>query len=154
MLYLLPLLLNYHHYYVSEAMPEFFGFAIEGGAAADHGPELPSELAAQVAECPPASQEVLAFGCGEARGEILAGGRVAVFEIAFDLLLQRLDHARDSDQHRNPFPAEGRHNFGWVKRVFEDNGRAQQRRKKNSQELSEHVAQRKQVQEANRMHEH
>src|ERR1019366_1319024 len=45
---------------VSQAMPEFFGLEIERGPTADHGPEFPSELAADVAESPPASQKMLA----------------------------------------------------------------------------------------------
>src|ERR1039458_3900966 len=144
---------------VSWAMPESCGLAFEGGAAADHGPKLPSEAAAQVAEGPPAAQKVLALGSSVARGKILAtapaiGAVVTTdIEIAFDFLLQRLDHARDGHQHGNAFPADRRHDFGWVECVFEHDGRAQQRGKKNSQELAEDVAQRQQVQEANGMHE-
>src|ERR1019366_9647186 len=121
------------------AMPEFFGVAIEGGAAADHGPELPSEPAAQVAEVPPAPQKVLAPGGGVTRGKILAAATVicTVLEIAFDLLLQRLDHAWDGHQHRDAFPADRRHDFGRVECVFEHDGAAQQRGKENSQELAE-----------------
>src|SRR5664279_4745548 len=79
---------------VSQAMPEFFGLAIKRGAAADHGPELPSELAAQTAKGPPAPQKMLAPGCGVAGSKILAAAiNGTVLEIAFDLLLQRLDHA-------------------------------------------------------------
>src|SRR5882672_728882 len=75
---------------ISQSMPEFFGIAIEGRAAADHGPKLPSKLAANVAERPPAPQKVLALSRCVAPCELLAPS--AVFEIAFDLLLQRLDH--------------------------------------------------------------
>src|ERR1035441_7684380 len=92
---------------ISQAMPEFFSLAIEGGAAADHGPEFPSELAADVAEGPPASQKMLALGGIEARGKILAGA--SGLEIAFDLLLQRLDQDRTGDQrseeHTSELPA-------------------------------------------------
>src|SRR5208282_1066414 len=143
---------------VSQAMPEFFGRAVEGGAAADHGPKLPSEAAAQVAEGPPAPQKVLAPGGGVAGGKILAtaaaiGTVIATdIEIAFDFLLQRLDHARDGHQHRDAFAADRRHDFGWVECVLEHDGRAQQRGKKNSQELAEDMAERQQVQEAKRMH--
>ena len=96
---------------VSQAMPEFFSLAIESGAAADHGPELPSELAAQVAEGPPAAQEVLVCRCGVARGKILADA--GVFHIAFNLLLERFNHARNSHQHGNAFPANRRHDLRW-----------------------------------------
>src|SRR5260370_40250464 len=53
---------------VSQAMPEFFGFAIEGGAAAAHGPELPSELAAHVPKAHPPPPDVLAFARRRAPG--------------------------------------------------------------------------------------
>src|ERR1019366_2569212 len=136
---------------VSQAMPEFFGLAIEGGATADHGPEFPSELATQIAESPPAPQKVLALGCFVARGKTLADA--SVLKIAFDLLLQRLDHARHGYQHGDAFPADRCHDFGWVECVFEHDSSAEQRGKKNSQELSEDMAQRQQVEEANRMHQ-
>src|SRR6266478_902197 len=123
-------------------MPEFFSLAIESGAAADYGPEFPSELAAQIAEGPPAPQKVLAFGSGVARRKILAATATNVsVEIPFDLLLQRLDHARNGHQDRDAFPADRRHDFGWVERVFEHDGRAQQRWKENSQKLAKDVAQ-------------
>src|SRR5260370_16793039 len=118
-------------------MPEFFGLGIESGAAADDGPEFPSELAAQVAEGPPAQQKVLAFGRSVAGSKILAGTTrtaKASVEIAFDFLLQRLDHARNGDQHRNTFAADRRHDFGGVEGVFETDGCAQQRWKKCSAE--------------------
>src|ERR1019366_9626321 len=128
---------------VSQAMPEFFGLAIESGATTDHGPEFPSELAAQIAEGPPAPQKVLALGRFVARGKILADA--SVLKIAFDLLLQRLNHARDRHQHGDAFPANRCHDFGWVECVFEHDSSAEQRGKKNSQELSEDMAQRQQV---------
>src|SRR5258708_32442653 len=105
-------------------MPEFFGLAIEGGAAADHGPELPSELAAQVAKGPPAPQKVLAFGGRVARGKILAACVVtglcpvvegqspatnAFVRVEVDLPLQRLEHWRDRHQHQAASPADRRH---------------------------------------------
>ena len=136
---------------VSQAMPEFLGLSIEGGAAADDGPELPSEPAAQGAESPPAAQKVLAFGSGIARGKALTGA--GIFQIAFDLLLQRLDHARDGHQHRDAFAANRRHDFRGVECVLENDSAAQQRGKKDSEELAEDVAQRQQVQETNGMHE-
>ncbi len=141
---------------VSQAMPEFLRFAIQRGAPADHGPELPSEPTTHIPEGPPAPQKVLPFGCGITRGKILAATTRAIkacVEIAFDLLLQRLDHARHGHQHRDPFPADRRHDCGWVECVFKNDRTPQQRWKKNSQELSEDVAQRQQVQEANRMHQ-
>src|SRR5208337_571157 len=131
--------------------PEFLGRAVEGGAAADYGPELPSELAAQVAEGPPAPQKVLALGGGVTHGKtarvvtglcpvlagpfgsaqgrlrfVLAGRSPATTQasktfvcIAFDLLLQRLDHARDGHQHGDTLAPDRRHDFGGVEGVFE-----------------------------------
>src|SRR5260370_34154518 len=96
-------------------MPEFFGLGIESGTAADDGPEFPSELAAQVAEGPPAQQKVLAFVRIVAGSKILAGTTrtaKASVEIAIDFLLQRLDHARNGHQHRITFAADGRPQFG------------------------------------------
>ena len=55
----------------AEASPEFFAFAVEGGAAGDEGPEFPSELAVNAAEDPPAAQEVFALSGGECLLETL-----------------------------------------------------------------------------------
>ena len=57
---------------VAEASPEFFGVAVEGGAAGDEGPEFPSELTMDAAEDPPAVQEVFAFGGAKLLPELFA----------------------------------------------------------------------------------
>src|ERR1700694_2891194 len=82
---------------VSQASPEFFGVAVESGAAGDEGPELPSKLAMDAAEDPPAVQEVFAFSGSELLPELFC--MTLVFEITFDLLFERLKHARHRDQY-------------------------------------------------------
>src|SRR6267142_1951437 len=82
---------------ISQSMPEFFGFAIERRSSTDHRPEFPSKPAANVTECPPATQEMLARGCGVTFAELLA--TATIIEIALDLLLQGLDHPRHGHQY-------------------------------------------------------
>src|SRR5258708_26094491 len=118
---------------ISQAMPEFFRVAVERRAAADHRPEFPSKLTADIAEGPPAAEKVLTRAGRVEPSKPLALS--AVVKIAFDLLLQRLDHARHSAQHRNPLAAGRRHHFGRNERVLENRSPAQQRRQKAPQEL-------------------
>src|SRR5271165_2703637 len=73
---------------VSQAMPEVFSVAIESSAAADYGPEFPSELAANSAKRPPATQKVLVRGRGVARGKAIAATRITLLDVAFELVLQ------------------------------------------------------------------
>src|ERR1035438_8608290 len=124
-------------------MPEFFSFAIERGAAADDREEFPPKLAANLAEGPPATQKVLVRGPCVIGGERIAFA--ACFQIALDLLLQRVDEAGNGDQYRDAFAADGRDDFRGIECIFEDDGCAEQRWNKNSEELSEHVAEREQV---------
>ena len=80
---------------VAEASPKFLRVAVKGGAAGDEGPEFPSELTMDAAEDPPAVQKVFAFRRSKLLPELLA--TALVFEIAFDFLLEGLQHTR----HRN-----------------------------------------------------
>ena len=69
-------------------------------------------------------------------------------EIAFDFLLQRIDEARNGDEHGDALAVDGGHDLGRIERIFKDDSRAQKRRQKNSEELSEDVAQREKIQKA------
>ena len=50
----------------AQSTPELFGVTVESGASGDEGPKLPSELAMDAAENPPAVKEMLAL-----RGRVL-----------------------------------------------------------------------------------
>ncbi len=136
---------------VAEAMPEFFGFAIERGAAADDRQEFPPKLAANAAEGPPAAQEVLVRGARVIGGERLAAA--ACFQIAFDLLLERVDQAGNSDQNGDALAMNGGDDFRGIEGIFEDDGGAEKRWNKNSEELSEDVAEWKKVEKTQGMDE-
>src|SRR5580692_10273984 len=131
-------------------MPELFGLPVQRRTTADHRPELPTELPPHIAKCPPAPQKVLRLGRREAGRKCVARSRIV--QITFDLLLQRLDHPWNRHQDRHLLPPNRSHHFRRVERVFEYDRSAKQRRKKDSQELSKHVAQRQKIEEANRMH--
>src|SRR5580698_2403869 len=136
---------------VAEPMPEFFGLAIKRGAAADHSPEFPSELASHLTKRPPATQKMLTLGSSVTHSKAFAV--VNVIKVAFDLLPERLDHARNSHQHRYSLAANRSHYFRRVKCIFEHDRAAEQRRKKNSQKLTEDMAQRQEVQKTNWMYQ-
>ncbi len=75
--------------------------------------------------------------------ELLAGsssGRAFIFQIALDLLLQRLQHARHRDQHRHPFAAYGAMTSPGLNVSWKIDRTTHQLRQKNSQKLPEHVA--------------
>ena len=123
---------------VSEASPEFFGVAVEGGAAGDEGPEFPSELAMDAAENPPAMQEVFAFGGAKFLPELFC--MTFVFEIALDFFFEGLQYAGHRDQHGDTLPVDSRDYFGGFERVLEYHCASHQLGEEDSEKLSEDVA--------------
>ena len=134
---------------VSQASPELFGHAIERGPSGNECPELPSKLAMHSPEDPPAVEEMLSLRRLKSPPEIFEPA--FIFQIALDLLLQRLQHARHRHQHRHSLAPDGANDFARLERILENHRAAHQLRQKYSQKLPEHVAQGQQVQEANGM---
>src|SRR6185437_6639392 len=135
----------------TKARPEDFGFVIERGATRDEGPELPSHLAMNAAEGPPAAEKVFAFGGGELFAKLIQPAGVC--EIAFDLFFERLQHTRHCDQHRDSFAADAADDVAGLERLLKENCSAQERRHVHAEELPKHMAKRKQVEKAERMNE-
>ena len=135
----------------AQALPEDFGVGVEGGAAADEGPELPAQSAVEAAEAPPALVETLVPGGFDLLAEPVqaAGG----FGVALDFMAQGFQQARHGDQGGNSFALEGAQDLGGVEALLEYHRAGQQRRDEQAQELAEDVAQRNQVQETDGMDE-
>src|SRR5262249_13898157 len=136
---------------VTEPMPEFFGRAVEGCAAADHRPEFPSEAAADGAKRPPPAEEMLGLGTLVVAFELSAPA--GLIEIALNFLLQRFDHARHSDEYRDALAANRGDDFRGIERIGGDHGSADQGREKHAEKLSEDMTQRKQIQKTQRVDE-
>src|ERR1700716_641230 len=94
---------------VTQSAPEFFGLTVERGAARDKRPELPAKLPAYRAENPPPMQEMLAFRRAEPPAKLF--GLTTIFEIALDLLLERLQNPRHTHQHRHSLASDRAHDF-------------------------------------------
>src|SRR5580698_4842892 len=100
-------------------------------------------------EPPPAPQKMLLFRALVAFVESL---RTAVMlHLAQDFALQRFDESRNRNEHGNALVANHVNQVGRLQRIAEDQGARQKRRNEYSQHLAEHVAQRKQIQETQRM---
>src|SRR5262252_9218041 len=136
---------------VPQTPPELFGFGVQRRTAGDEGEELPSEPAPDCAKDPPTMQEVLVFCFAESFLE--CRHFPAVFEIAFYLLLQRLEHTRDADQDRNALPTNGFDHLRGFQFLLKDHGASQQRRQEHAQKLAKDVAEGQQIQKAQGMHE-
>ncbi len=104
--------------YEAQPTPELLGRAIKRRPAGDEGPELPSELVVNAAETPPAPDEMLALGGSELLLEPrpLARG----FEVALDLVFQRLHQARYGNHHRHALFADQLNDLGGIQAVVED----------------------------------
>ena len=91
------------------------------------------------------------FGFG-AR-EIAAESRhlAARFEVALDLVPQRFDQAWHGDQHGYTLAVNCANYFARIERVQKDGRSAEKLRNENSEKLSEHMAQRQELEEAQRM---
>src|SRR5579863_4854768 len=83
---------------VTEPAPEFFGIAVERRASGNKRPELPPKLAVDRTKGPPTAEEMPSL-CGATSSPKILKTAV-IFEIAFDLLLQRLQDSRHTHQHR------------------------------------------------------
>src|SRR5207302_4705619 len=123
--------------------PEFLRVAIKRGAARDERPELPAELAMDVAKRPPTAQEMLAFGGSKALAERVHLS--LVLDVAFQLLLQRVQDSGHAHQYRHPFAPDSTDYFGGLELFLENYRPAQKWRQQYSQELPKDVAQRQQV---------
>src|SRR5215469_14308711 len=134
----------------TQTRPKFFGLPIQGGAAGNKCPKLPTELVVNVSKNPPSMKKVFSFralACRAKRFQFALG-----LKITFDFLLQRLHHARHGDQHGDSLLGDGVDHIGWLKGVLEKDGAAHERWQIHPEELSENMAQRKQIKEADGMH--
>src|SRR5579862_49938 len=136
---------------VAKASPEFLGGSGERGASGNYRPEFPAEAAVNYAKAPPAAEEMFAFGRFEIALKVFEFA--AGCEIALDLILERFDEARDSDEHRYTLVVNRADHFRGVERVEEHRCAAQNLREENSEKLAEHVAERKEIEKAQRMKE-
>ena len=136
---------------VAEASPEFLGGSGERGASGNYGPEFPAEAAVNGAEAPPAAEEMFAFGRFEIALKFFesAAGR----EIALDLILERFDEARHGDEDGHALVVNRADYFGGVERVEKHGCAAQNLREENSEKLAKYVAERKEVEKAQRVKE-
>src|SRR5262249_3188210 len=96
------------------------------------------------AEAPPAPEKFFIFGSGKSRTHLIG-------ELALDSLLQRFDYSRHRHQHGDSFPLDGGNHFARVQAVLKDHCSPDQRRNEHGHELSEDVAQRKQIEKTNGM---
>src|ERR1019366_9832129 len=79
----------------SGASPEEFGTGAERRASGNDGPEFPAEALVNPAETPHAADEFLVCSCVEFAAECFEAA--FGFQIALDLVLQRLEHARHAN---------------------------------------------------------
>src|SRR5215469_13638497 len=134
----------------TQTRPKFFGLLIQGSPAGNKSPKLPTELMVKVSKNPPSLEKVLPFGtlvCRAKPFQFALG-----LEITFDFLLQRLHHARHGDQHGDSLLGDGGDHIGWLKSVLEKDRAAHERWQIHPEELSENMAQRKQIKKADGMH--
>ena len=100
-------------------------------------------------ESPPSLHELLVFGGFELLMEPC--GLARRFHVSLQLVFQRLHQAGNSHHHRNPLVLDGAHHLARIQRVLEQHGRCQQLRQEDTQELSEDMAERQQIEKAQRM---
>src|SRR5260370_641466 len=124
---------------VAESAPEFFGLTVERGAARDQRQEFPPKFPANRAKNPPPVQEMLAFRRAEPPLKLFGLPmllRIEVFEIAFDLLPERLQNPRHGHQHRHSLAPDRVHDFRWIQLLLKNYNPAQQRRQKSALRIS------------------
>jgi hypothetical protein len=123
-----------------EAAPERFDVGIERRGADDHRPELEAEPAMGAAVLPPALRPV-----HPPIGHVSRLGHDPDQVVA-----QHLEDLRHRNQHRDAAAANLRHHVFRSEGTGEHHHAVQQRRHERRHRLAEHVAERKQVEEADR----
>ena len=133
----------------AEATPEHLTLGVERRAAGDEGPELPAEVTVDVAERPEALERVRASGCREFASQLFAATARGLAPL--DVLAQTVEHARDCDDDGDALCPDRAGDLRRVERVLKVNLAAEHLRHEKPHELPEDVAERQEVEEANRV---
>ena len=120
---------------------EGFQFRIERGGTDDDGPKLEAEEPVRAAIVPPAPGPVEA-----GRRRLLRFGHSPL-----EVVAEHLEDLRDADQHGDPPGSNLRDDLLRREAAGEDDRPRQHRRHERRHRLSEHVAQRQEIEEANRL---
>src|ERR1700690_1028542 len=129
---------------IANPAPELFRVRWQRRAARNHCPEFPPKRAVNRAEAQPAAQEFFSFAPFVIALEFFEAALRG--DIPNQLVAQRFNQPRHSDEHGNALLANGANYLRWIERVHEHRSPAENLRKKYSQQLPEDVAQRKQIQ--------
>src|SRR2546422_10887294 len=89
----------------AEPSPKAFGVRIEGGAAGNESPEFPSEHSMNTPKCPPAQDEVPAFGGFNFFSKLVKF--TSGFILSFNYFAQDFEHPRHRDHNRDAFVPDG-----------------------------------------------
>src|ERR1700733_5069999 len=135
----------------SEPPPKFFALRIERSPSRDERPEVPTKLLMNPAEDDPPAQKMFTLCSDEFLLESCPLS--AVFQVALDLLLQRLQDSRNAHQHRYPLTLDRIQDFRGLQFVLKDHSSTHQRRQEHPKKLAEDVAERKQIQKPYGMNE-
>ena len=137
------------HDRIAEPPPEDFRRLVQRRAADDESPELPAELPVEAAEQPPPLQEVDVLGGLQlfVKHVTFAARRV----VALDLLAQRVEEARHGDDDRDAVLLDSGDDLRRVERVLKVDFAAEELRHEDAHELAEDMAERQQVEEADRV---
>ena len=143
--------------HVSELAPERFEIAVERRGADDERPELPAEHAVDLAVLPPADQEMSPARLNRtapltAKATVVRrslwrrrkGSRDHIFA-------QHVEDLRHGHEHRNASRFDLRNDVDRAVAAHEDDHAGNHRRNERGHRLTEHVAERQQVQKAQRI---
>ena len=127
----------------AELAPERLELRIERRRAADDAPELPAE---QPMHARGSATSARASACRRATSASAVTGSDAL-----DVLAQHVEHLRHADEHRDAPRLDLTEDLGRAVAVREDDRAVEHRRHERRHRLPEHVAERQQVQEPDRM---
>src|ERR1700730_11934686 len=134
---------------VAETAPEAFRVRGQGSAARNNRPEFPAEPAMDRAEAPAALQKVFGLGFLKVAPQFL--GLPARCKVALDLVLKRFDEPRHGSEQGDALVVNRTDDLGRVQRVQENRRGPGDLRQENAEQLTEDMAERQQIEEAQRM---
>ena len=134
---------------IAHRLKEILSFVRKSCPAGNERPEFPAKAPVDSAKHPGALEK---FSALRAFKSALQPLRFPLaFEFSLDTCMKEIEHPRNGDKRRGSLLLDAAHNLRGIARRFENDRGPKQRRNKQRHKLSEHVAQRNERDESQRV---
>src|SRR2546421_5767415 len=134
---------------IAHRLKKILSFVRKSCPAGNERPEFPAKAPVDSAKHPGALEKFSALRTFKSALQPLRFP--LAFEFSLDSCMKEIEHPRNGDKRRGSLLLDAAHNLRGIARRFENDGGPKQRRNKQRHELSEHVAQRNERDESQRV---